>query len=82
MCQVAFVAGIADANGYGWAIARQLCNAGASVVAGTWPPALKIFKRGLERGFGDKQLLADGSAMKFQGIYALDGQLLVGVDFD
>ena len=37
----AFVAGVADDNGYGWAIAKMLAQAGASVCIGTWPPALK-----------------------------------------
>ena len=31
----AFVAGVADDNGYGWAIARALAGAGATVCVGT-----------------------------------------------
>jgi enoyl-[acyl-carrier protein] reductase I len=46
----AFVAGIADDKGYGWAIVRALAAAGASVCVGTWPPALRIFTKSLERG--------------------------------
>jgi enoyl-[acyl-carrier protein] reductase I len=46
----AFVAGVADDRGYGWAIVRALAQAGASVCVGTWPPVLRIFTKSLERG--------------------------------
>ena len=39
----AFVAGVGDNKGYGWAIVRALAQAGASVRVGTWPPVLNIF---------------------------------------
>ena len=52
----AFVAGIADDKGYGWAIVRALAGAGASVCVGTWPPALRIFTKSLERGKLDLSL--------------------------
>lgn len=34
----AFIAGIADDNGYGWAIAKALAAAGAEILVGTWVP--------------------------------------------
>ena len=69
----AFVAGIADDGGFGFAIAKSLCEAGASVCVGTWPPALGVFTKMLERGKFDESLtLADGSKMSFEKIYALD----------
>lgn len=34
----AFVAGVADDGGFGFAIAKTLAEAGASVCVGTWPP--------------------------------------------
>ncbi|HET8625676.1 MAG TPA: NADH-specific enoyl-ACP reductase, partial [Gemmatimonadales bacterium] len=46
----AFVAGVADDNGFGFAIAKALAEAGATIVLGTWPPALGIFENLLERG--------------------------------
>ena len=46
----AFVAGVADDNGFGFAIAKALAEAGASVCVGTWPPALGIFQTLLRRG--------------------------------
>lgn len=42
--QVAFIGGVADSNGYGWAIAKALAEAGATIAVGTWPPVLGIFK--------------------------------------
>ena len=47
--KVAFIAGVADSTGYGWAIARKLADAGATIVVGTWPPVLKIFQIGLRK---------------------------------
>ena len=46
----AMVAGVADDGGYGFAIAKALAEAGATVTLGTWPPALNIFLNLLERG--------------------------------
>lgn len=34
----ALVAGAADDAGYGFAIAKALAEAGASILVGTWPP--------------------------------------------
>ena len=48
--KIAFVAGVADDQGYGFAIAKALVEAGATVLIGTWPPALKIFTMSLESG--------------------------------
>jgi enoyl-[acyl-carrier protein] reductase I len=67
----AFVAGIADDNGYGWAIARALASAGASVCVGTWPPVLGIFNRLLERDRLDFSL-DDGGTWAIEKIYPLD----------
>ncbi|MBK8003453.1 MAG: enoyl-[acyl-carrier-protein] reductase [Gemmatimonadetes bacterium] len=69
----AFVAGVADDGGFGFAIAKALAEAGASVCVGTWPPALNIFLNLLERGKMDESLtLPDGSRMAFEKIYAFD----------
>ena len=48
--KVAFIAGVADSTGYGWAIAKALSEAGAKIVVGTWPPVLNIFKASLDKG--------------------------------
>ena len=38
----AFIAGVADDNGYGWAIAKSLAAAGAEILVGTWVPVSEI----------------------------------------
>lgn len=69
----ALVAGVADDGGFGFAIAKSLAEAGATVVIGTWPPALNIFNNLLERGKMDEsRRLADGSLLHFEKVYPLD----------
>jgi len=69
----ALVAGVADDGGYGFAIAKALAEAGASIVVGTWPPALGIFQKLLERGRMDEsRQLSDGRMLEFEKIYPLD----------
>lgn len=69
----ALVAGVADDNGYGFAIAKALAAAGATVCVATWPPALTIFRNLLERGKMDEsRRMADGSLLEFERIYPLD----------
>ena len=69
----AFVAGVADDGGFGFAIAKALAEAGASVCVGTWPPALNIFETLIERGKMDASMtLSDGRRMAFEKIYPLD----------
>ncbi|RWR82867.1 enoyl-acyl-carrier-protein reductase NADH, chloroplastic-like protein [Cinnamomum micranthum f. kanehirae] len=69
----AFIAGIADDNGYGWAIAKSLAAAGAEILVGTWVPALNIFETSLRRGkFDESRVLPDGSLMNITKVYPLD----------
>ncbi len=71
----AFVAGVADDAGFGFAIARALAEAGASVCVGTWPPALGIFAKLLSRGKLDESLvLGDGRKLEFERIYPFDAE--------
>ena len=71
--KVAFIAGVADSSGYGWAIARALADAGATIIVGTWPPVLKIFQMGLKKGsFDADSELSDGSKMTIEKVYPLD----------
>ncbi len=73
----ALVAGVADDGGFGWAIAKALAEAGATVCLGTWPPALGIFQTLLGRGkFDASMVLASGEKLAFEKIYPLDA------DFD
>ncbi len=69
----AFIAGVADDGGFGFAIAKAMAEAGASICVGTWPPALNIFLNLLERGKMDASLaLPRGDKMEFEKIYPLD----------
>ena len=71
--KVAFVAGVADSTGYGWAICKALAEAGATVTVGTWPPVLGIFEKSLSTGkFDEDMTLADGSKMEIAKVYPLD----------
>ena len=57
----------------GWAIAKALADAGATIIVGTWPPVLKIFEKSLENGkFDEDSVLSDGSVMKIAKVYPLD----------
>lgn len=71
--KTAFVAGIGDDQGYGWAIAKALAEAGAFVLIGTWTPMLRIFTTALENGkFDESRKLSDGSLMQIAKVYPLD----------
>jgi enoyl-[acyl-carrier protein] reductase I len=73
----AFVAGVGDDGGFGFAIAKHLAMAGASVCVGTWPPAYIIFTKMLQRGKMDASLeMPGGGKLGFEKIYPFDG------DFD
>lgn len=68
-----FIAGVADDQGYGWAIARAFAEAGAELIIGTWTPLLKIFTTSLAQGkFNESLLLPSGKKMEFAKIYPLD----------
>ncbi len=71
----AFVAGVADDGGFGFAIAKALAEAGASVCVGTWPPAMNIFETLLRRGKLDaSRQLTDGTKLEFERILPLDAE--------
>jgi len=71
----AVVAGVADDGGFGFAIAKSLAEAGATVAVATWPPALGIFKTMLERGKFDASMqLVRGGKLAFTNIYGLDAE--------
>ncbi|MGO8992044.1 MAG: enoyl-[acyl-carrier-protein] reductase [Polyangiaceae bacterium] len=69
----ALVAGVADDGGFGFAIAKCLAEAGASVCVGTWPPAMGIFETLLRRGkLDESRKLSSGAMFDFERIYPLD----------
>jgi enoyl-[acyl-carrier protein] reductase I len=69
----ALVAGVSDDGGFGFAIAKALAEAGATICLGSWPPALGIFTKLLERGKMEESMrLSDGRKLEFERIYPLD----------
>jgi enoyl-[acyl-carrier protein] reductase I len=77
----ALVAGVADDAGFGFAIAKAMAEAGATVCVGTWPPALNIFLNLLERGKIDAaRRMPDGSLLTFERVYPLDAAYDVMAD--
>lgn len=69
----AFIAGVADDQGFGWAIAKALAEAGAEISLGVWVPALNIFESSLKRGkFDESRKLSDGSLMEFAHVFPMD----------
>eukprot|EP00607_Mallomonas_marina_P004616 CAMPEP_0182427612 /NCGR_PEP_ID=MMETSP1167-20130531/18913_1 /TAXON_ID=2988 /ORGANISM="Mallomonas Sp, Strain CCMP3275" /LENGTH=317 /DNA_ID=CAMNT_0024609973 /DNA_START=165 /DNA_END=1118 /DNA_ORIENTATION=+ len=68
-----FIGGVADSTGYGWAIAKACAEAGATILLGTWPPVLPVFKMSIDRGqFVEDIKLSDGTDMVISKIYPLD----------
>lgn len=69
----AFIAGIGDDQGYGWAIAKALAEAGAEIIIGTWTPILKIFTTSWAQGkFDESRQLSNGKLMEYLKVYPLD----------
>ena len=69
----ALIAGVSDDGGFGFAIARSLAEAGATIVLGSWPPALGIFTKLLERGKIEESMqMSGGRRLEFEKIYPLD----------
>lgn len=69
----AFIAGIGDDQGFGWAIAKQLAEAGAEILIGTWTPIYKIFITSWKnKKFDESRILKDGSMWEYKKVYPLD----------
>jgi enoyl-[acyl-carrier protein] reductase I len=69
----AFIAGIGDDQGYGWAIAKALAEAGAEIIIGTWTPIVKIFTQSWSMGkFDESRKLSNGKMMEYLKVYSLD----------
>ena len=77
----AFIAGVADDAGFGFAIAKSLAEAGATICVGTWPPALGIFTTLLRRGKLDESLMmSDGRKLELERIYPFDADYDTAAD--
>jgi enoyl-[acyl-carrier protein] reductase I len=68
-----FIAGIGDDQGFGWAIAKSLAEAGAEIIIGTWTPIVKIFTMSWNGGkFDESRKLSNGKLMEYLKVYPLD----------
>jgi len=73
----ALVAGVGDERGLGFAIAKALAEAGATVSVATWPPLYKMFKLMLARPTSEPWLtLRDGTKLSLAAVHPFDA------DFD
>ncbi|MBM3193034.1 MAG: enoyl-[acyl-carrier-protein] reductase [Chlamydiae bacterium] len=71
--KIAFVVGVGDDQGYGWAIAHTLASEGARIIFGTWTPIMKIFQMSWDGGkFDESRRLPDGSLMQVEKVYSID----------
>ncbi len=69
----AFIAGIGDDQGYGFAIAKALAEAGCEIYIGTWAPLINIFTSSWSAGKFDKsRSLSNGSLMDYCKLYPID----------
>jgi enoyl-[acyl-carrier protein] reductase I len=69
----AFIAGIGDDHGFGWAIAKALAEAGAEILIGTWAPIVKIFKTSWANGkFDESRKLSNGKMLEYLKLYPMD----------
>ncbi len=69
----ALVVGIGDDQGFGWAIAKALAEAGAEILIGTWAPIVKIFKMSWANGkFDESRKLSNGKMLEYTKLYPID----------
>ncbi|MES2274065.1 MAG: enoyl-[acyl-carrier-protein] reductase [Chlamydiota bacterium] len=69
----AVIVGIGDDQGFGWAIAKALAEAGAEIIICTWAPIVKIFKTSWEMGkFDASRKLSTGKMLEYSKLYPID----------
>ncbi|HSX11685.1 MAG TPA: enoyl-[acyl-carrier-protein] reductase [Chlamydiales bacterium] len=69
----ALIVGIGDDQGFGWAIAKALAEAGAEILIGTWAPVVKIFKMSWAAGkFDESRKMTNGQMFEYAKLYPID----------
>jgi len=69
----ALIVGIGDDQGFGWAIAKALAEAGAEILIGTWAPIVRIFKTAYANGkFDESRKLKNGKLLEYSKLYPID----------
>jgi enoyl-[acyl-carrier protein] reductase I len=69
----ALIVGIGDDQGFGWAIAKALAEAGAEILIGTWAPIVRIFTTSWANGkFDESRKLSNGELLEYKKLYPID----------
>ena len=69
----AFVVGIGDDQGFGFAIAKALAQAGCEIIIGTWTPIVNIFEMSWKnKKFDESRKLKDGKLFNYIKLYPID----------
>lgn len=69
----ALIVGIGDDQGFGWAIAKTLAEAGAEILIGTWAPIIRIFTTSWANGkFDESRKLSNGKLLEYAKLYPID----------
>lgn len=69
----ALIVGIGDDQGFGWAIAKTLAEAGAEILIGTWAPIVRIFTTSWANGkFDESRKLKNGKMLEYSKLYPID----------
>lgn len=69
----ALIVGIGDDQGFGWAIAKALAEAGAEILIGTWAPIVRIFTTSWTNGkFDESRKLSNGKLLEYKKLYPID----------
>ncbi len=71
--KIALVVGVGDDQGYGWPIAKELNERGATILLATWVPIIKIFTTSWDQGkFEESRKFSDGTLFEVEKIYPID----------
>ncbi len=69
----AFVVGIGDDQGFGFAIAKALAEAGCELLIGTWTPIVNIFETSWKnKKFDESRKLKNGKLFDYKKLYPID----------
>ena len=71
--KIALVVGVGDDQGYGWPIAKELAERGATILLACWVPVMKIFTTSWANGkFDESRILSDNSLFEVAKVYGID----------
>lgn len=69
----AFICGVSDDKGFGFAIAKALYKAGCKIYLGTWVPTYNLLQKSIEMGKLDESLHIEGHGpMQIEEIFPID----------